>query len=120
MEVFSSLLQPNQKKKIMTVSGKAIMFSLIPVICFYLLEFYQHNPFQEVRTEAQLFNIFLLELIAWGLFFLTGRAVVALRIELIAVMIFGLVNHYVMEFRSTPFVPWDILSVNTAASVAGN
>ena len=25
-----------------------------------------------------------------------------------------------MEFRSTPFVPWDILSVNTAASVAGN
>lgn len=104
----------------MTVSGKAIMFSLIPVICFYLLEFYQHNPFQEVRTEAQLFNIFLLELTAWGLFFLTGRAVVALRIELVAVMIFGLVNHYVMEFRSTPFVPWDILSVNTAASVAGN
>ena len=104
----------------MTVSGKAIMFSLIPVICFYLLEFYQHNPFQEVRTEAQLFNIFLLELTAWGLFFLTGRAVVALRIELAAVMIFGLVNHYVMEFRSTPFVPWDILSVNTAASVAGN
>lgn len=120
MEVFSSLLQPNQKKKIMTVSGKAILFSLIPVICFYLLEFYQHNPFQEVRTEAQLFNIFLLELTAWTLFFLTGRAVVALRIELVAVMIFGLVNHYVMEFRSTPFVPWDILSVNTAASVAGN
>lgn len=120
MEVFSNLLQPNQKKRIMTVSGKAILFSLIPVICFYLLEFYQHNPFQEVRTEAQLFNILLLELIAWALFFLAGRAVLALRIELVAVMIFGLVNHYVMEFRSTPFVPWDILSVNTAASVAGN
>lgn len=104
----------------MTVSGKAILFSLIPVICFYLLEFYQHNPFQEVRTEAQLFNIFLLELTAWTLFFLAGRAVLALRIELVAVMIFGLVNHYVMEFRSTPFVPWDILSVNTAASVAEN
>lgn len=104
----------------MTVSGRAILFSLIPVICFYLLEFYQHNPFQEVRTEAQLFNILLLELIAWALFFLAGRAVLALRIELVAVMIFGLVNHYVMEFRSTPFVPWDILSVNTAASVAGN
>ena len=102
------------------MSGKAILFSLIPVICFYLLEFYQHNPFQEVRTEAQLFNIFLLELTAWTLFFLAGRAVLALRIELVAVMIFGLVNHYVMEFRSTPFVPWDILSVNTAASVAGN
>lgn len=120
MEVFSNLLQSNQKKKIMTVSGKAVLFSLIPVICFYLLEFYQHNPFQEVRTEAQLFNILLLELIAWALFFLAGRAVLALRIELVAVMIFGLVNHYVMEFRSTPFVPWDILSVNTAASVAGN
>lgn len=120
MEVFRNLLQQNQKKKIVTVSGKAILFSLIPVICFYLLEFYQHNPFEEVRTEAQFFNILLLEIIAWMLFFLTGRAALALRIELIAVMVFGLVNHYVMEFRSTPFVPWDILSVNTAASVAGN
>ena len=27
---------------------------------------------------------------------------------------------YVMKFRSTPFVPWDLFSAGTAASVAGN
>lgn len=100
--------------------GKGLVFSLLPILNFYLVEFYEHNPFQEVRTEAQLFNIFLLELIAWGLFLFIGKAKIALRIEGIAVMVFGLVNHYVMQFRSTPFVPWDILSVNTAASVARN
>jgi phosphoglycerol transferase MdoB-like AlkP superfamily enzyme len=62
----------------------------------------------------------LFELTAWGLFFLTGSARAALRIETAGAMLFGLVNHYVMVFRSTPFVPWDIFSVRTAASVAGN
>ncbi len=44
----------------------------------------------------------------------------ALRIELALALAFGLTNHYVMAFRSTPFVPWDLLSVRTAASVAQN
>lgn len=35
-------------------------------------------------------------------------------------MVFGITNHYVMKFRSTPFVPWDIFSVRTATSVAEN
>jgi phosphoglycerol transferase MdoB-like AlkP superfamily enzyme len=84
------------------------------------MEFYEHNPFAEVRHMAQFFNILLFELAAWGLFFVTGSARVSLRIEAAGAMIFGLVNHYVMAFRSTPFVPWDIFSVKTAASVAGN
>lgn len=108
------------QKKILPVLEKGIVFSLIPVLNFYLVEWYEHNPFEEVRAEAQLFNMLLLELIAWGLFLFIGKAKTALRIECIAVMVFGLVNHYVMQFRSTPFVPWDILSVNTAASVAKN
>jgi phosphoglycerol transferase MdoB-like AlkP superfamily enzyme len=100
--------------------GKIIIAALIPVILFYLMELYEHNPFAEVRHMAQLFNIILFELTAWGLFFVTGSARVSLRIEAAGAMVFGLVNHYVMAFRSTPFVPWDIFSVKTAASVAGN
>ena len=60
------------------------------------------------------------ELIAGVVYFLTGRAKLSLRIVLVLSMIFGLVNHYVMAFRSTPFVPWDIFSINTAFSVADN
>ena len=95
-----------------------LMF-LLPALSFYLMEWYEHNPFKEVRSEAQWFNILLFELIAWILFFILGKASLALRIWITIAMIFGLVNHYVMEFRSTPFVPWDIFSIGTAASVAG-
>ena len=50
---------------------------------------------------------------------MTGSKKWALRILFIFSMVFGLVNHYVMEFRSTPFVPWDIFSIRTATSVVG-
>jgi phosphoglycerol transferase MdoB-like AlkP superfamily enzyme len=110
----------DRRKRQLIFAGKILAAVLIPVILFYLMEFYEHNPFAEVRRMAQLFNIVLFELTAWGLFFLTGSARAALRIETAGAMLFGLVNHYVMAFRSTPFVPWDIFSVRTAASVAGN
>ena len=98
---------------------KFLVFAVMPIIAFYLMEAFEHNPFIEVRETAQLFNILLFELIAWILLFLSGRAWIALDITFGCAMIFGLINHYVMKFRSTPFVPWDIFSVGTAKSVAG-
>ncbi len=97
-----------------------VIFSFFPIISFYLMEFYEHNPFEEVRFMAGFFNILLFELIAWIIYFFTGRAKWALRVVFALSMIFGLVNHYVMLFRSTPFVPWDIFSIGTATSVASN
>lgn len=97
---------------------QAVAFSVVPIALFYLMEFYEHVPWKEVRSQAQLFNMLLFELIAWGVFFVIGRASIALQIVTVCSMLFGLVNHYVMKFRSTPFVPWDIYSVKTAMSVA--
>ena len=93
---------------------------LLPAVSFYLMETYEHNAFAEVRKPAGYYNILLMELIAWILFFLTGRVRTAIRLQWTLAMLFGLVNHYVMLFRSTPFVPWDIYSIRTAASVADN
>lgn len=103
-------------KKILNI----LIFIMVPVLLFYLMEAYEHNPFVEVRSLAQVYNIFLFELIAWILFFLTGSGKIALRVETAIALVYGLVNHYVMAFRSTPLVPWDIYSIKTAASVAGN
>ena len=99
---------------------RVLIFSIVPIVLFYLMEAFEHNAFEEVRSLAQVYNIFLFELIAWILFFVTGNGCVALRIETVIAFVYGLVNHYVMAFRSTPLVPWDIFSVRTAASVAGN
>lgn len=99
---------------------RVLIFSIVPILLFYLMEAFEHNAFEEVRSLAQVYNIFLFELIAWLLFFITGSGRVALRIETVVALVYGLVNHYVMAFRSTPLVPWDIFSIKTAASVAGN
>ncbi len=99
--------------------GITAMF-IVPVAAFFLLEFYSHNPFEEVREKAMWFNIFLFELAAWLLFFVIGRAKTALRLELLVTLIYGLANTYVVEFRTNPIVPWDLFSIRTAASVASN
>ena len=100
--------------------ARVLCFFIVPVIAFYLMEFYDRNPFEQIRPMAHLFNIMIFEMIAWIIYFLIGIEKWSLRIILGLSMLFGLVNHYVMEFRSTPFVPWDIFSINTAFSVAGN
>lgn len=99
---------------------RVLVFSIVPILLFYLMEAFEHNALEEVRSLAQVYNILLFELIAWLLFFITGSGKVALRIETVVALVYGLVNHYVMAFRSTPLVPWDIFSIKTAASVAGN
>ena len=92
----------------------------LPVGIFYLMEAYEHNALLEVRTEAQFFNIFIFELLAWIIYLAIGHMCAAARVILGIAMAFGITNHYVMKFRSTPFVPWDIFSVRTATSVAEN
>jgi phosphoglycerol transferase MdoB-like AlkP superfamily enzyme len=49
-----------------------------------------------------------------------GKLKWSLRFQSIFFMLVGLANYYVIEFRSTPIMPWDIYSIGTAASVAGN
>ena len=119
MESVKNLIEKHRWMKIWVTVMKYIIVTLIPIIAFYLMESYEHNPFQEVRHDAQVLNILLFLLIGGFLFLLTGGIRSALRIELVLAMVFGLVNHYVMAFRSTPFVPWDVLSLGTAMSVAG-
>ena len=97
-----------------------IVFLTVPVLIFLLMESYEHNPFSEIRPEAFGFNILLFELLAWILFTVFGSGRRALRVLGAVSMVFGITNHYVMKFRSTPFVPWDFYSIRTAASVAGN
>lgn len=112
-------LQKQESNEAGSLTG-ILLYILLPAAAFFLMEAYEHNAFVEVRTQAIWFNILLLELIAWGLYFVIGRMQIAMGVELMLMMIFGLVNHYVMAFRSTPFVPWDLFSVGTAVSVMGN
>lgn len=107
-------------KKIMNGMAVVLFTILPPILCFYLLECYSHNPLTEVRPWAQFFNILLFELLAGILFCITGKLKNAHRILFSAAMVYGIANAYVVRFRTNPIVPWDILSLRTAVSVADN
>ena len=97
-----------------------IMLFLAPPATFYLLEWYTHNPFETMKTTPQVLNLILFELLALLLFAAFGRLHVALMTETLFFGLYGLVNYFVLDFRSVPIQPWDLLSIGTAASVAGN
>jgi phosphoglycerol transferase MdoB-like AlkP superfamily enzyme len=93
---------------------------LIPVANFYLFEWYTHNPWDTMKVPIQFLNIFLFELLMVIFLLIFGRLKWSLRFQSIFFMVVGLANYYVLEFRSAPIMPWDIYSIGTAASVAGN
>jgi phosphoglycerol transferase MdoB-like AlkP superfamily enzyme len=107
-------------KRIRLTTIQILSALLLPVCIFYLMEGYTHLAWQEVRVQAQIFNILIFELIGGILYFVTGRLHPAYRLEAAFAMLFGLTNAYVVRFRTDPVVPWDFFSVRTALSVAGN
>ena len=99
-------------------SGIAMV--VCPVATFYLFDAYTHNPFTSMDFATQLLNMVFFELVALFLFGVLRSVRWALMAESAVFMLAGLANYYVLSFRSAPIMPWDILSVKTAASVADN
>ncbi len=93
---------------------------IFPIANFYLFELYTHNPWETMYTQIQFLNIMLFELLMVIFLLVFGKLKWSLRFQSIFFMLVGLANYYVIEFRSTPIMPWDIYSIGTAASVAGN
>lgn len=93
---------------------------ILPIFLFYTMEWFLRNPFEKMRFSAQFLNIVFFELTAVLMFFATKSVKIAIRIEAVIALLIGLINYFVVQFRSNPVQPWDIFSVRTAASVADN
>ena len=97
----------------------ALLIPLLPILTLCLTECFTHVP-QDLTP-----SIFFLNYLAYLILCLVGCAVFGstrsgLTFGTLVPMIFGLVNYYVVSFRSSPIVPWDLYSMGTAASVAAN
>lgn len=91
-----------------------------PAVSFYLMESLTHVVFDTMKSDAITLNLIFYYLLFLSLFFIFGRARLALYIQTVFVMIAGIANYFVILFRSTPILPWDLLSLGTAVSVADN
>jgi len=106
----------NRTKKIINI----LLLLILPIIIFYTMEFFLRNPFEKMRVGIQFLNIAFFELVAVILFFAAKSVRIAIRIEAVAALLIGLIDYFVVQFRSNPVMPWDIFSIKTAAVVADN
>ena len=93
---------------------------LTPAFCFYALEGYSHAAWKDISVGVQMLNLAVYYLIFLLLFFISGRGSAAAVLTSIFMMAVGLINYYVVAFRDTPVVPWDLMSLSTALSVTKN
>ena len=91
----------------------------VPYAAFRLLEVLFQVEFM-IKPQIMRLNYVLYLAIYLAVIGLTGRLKIGPRVYLVLMWLIGTLNYAVIAFRSTPVVPWDIYSLNTAVSVADN
>lgn len=94
----------------------------IPFAAVLLVQNYTLNPLGEkgIYPMMLLANCVFYYLIYLFMAFLCGSFRIGYSIASVLFILIGTVNYFVVQFRSSPIVPWDLYSIGTAASVANN
>ena len=96
------------------------VFVLLPPILFLLMQSFVSFPLGGMEDRQLVFSLILSEALAWFLFLLIGSGRAALMVMWLFFGTFGLLESYIFDFRGSYITAWDIFSVGTALSVAGN
>lgn len=98
---------------------KAAILLFIPYTCFYTFETLTHDMSYMIDVATKL-NIAFYYWVYIFLFIIIGRSRISMSIGTLFFAIIGITNYFVVLFRSSPIVPWDLFSIETAAGVADN
>ena len=92
---------------------------VIPFAAMMMLQFFTLNPLR-IYPQMMLVNAGFAYFFYLLLTFICGSFSVGYFIATAVFWLVGTVNYFVVSFRSSPIVPWDLYSVRTAFSVANN
>lgn len=122
LTLFSLLLD----LKITNSTVKLILKLLTTTGCilgiFYAVEILSGGNLKLLLIEnlgAFIFTFFLLAALIAMLYAVTGNLPWSIRGIMLLMLVYGVVSHFVFEFRGTVFIPQDIFSARTAAAVVG-
>ena len=96
-----------------------ILYLALPFCALYALENYTH-VITDLSPMILVLNLLFFYLLYGFAAFLLGSVRRGFQISTLVPMLFGLTNYFVVSFRGSPIVPWDLLSLGTAVSVADN
>ncbi|MDD6326805.1 MAG: LTA synthase family protein [Lachnospiraceae bacterium] len=97
----------------------AVLYLLLPLAVVCALENYTH-VITDLAPLILVLNLLFFYVLYGLLAALTGSVSMGFKLATLVPMLFGLTNYFVVSFRGSPIVPWDLLSLGTAASVADN
>ena len=97
----------------------AVLYLLLPLAVVCALENYTH-VITDLAPLILVLNLLFFYVLYGLLAALTGSVSMGFKLATLVPMLFGLTNYFVVSFRGSPIVPWDLLSLGTAVSVADN
>lgn len=106
--------------KFVHIIKEVLPWIVFPCASFYLMETFHHNPFAHMNIYVQCLNIIIFVAFALLWWMITGSRRWALMIESVVALGIGIFDYYVIAFRGTPILPWDIFSIKTAVSVSSD
>lgn len=109
--------------KVETSSKIQLIISIISLIVsilfsYIIIELLNKNDLFDLYIRRLIFNFIVIIFLHLFIYAICNKTKLTIIIVNSLIFILGLVNYVIVCFRGTPFVPWDILSIKTAAYVA--
>lgn len=96
-----------------------IMIIIGSFVCCLVMQLIYSSGFY-LRWWNVLMNMCPIYLVARLIYMLSRKLTLSVFIPLLVCYVFAVAAYYVFLFRGTPLLPWDIMALGTAATVAGN
>lgn len=95
------------------------LFLVYPVIAFYIIEIAYNAELARMQSDKIVLNSILILCIEVGFIIAVWNYKYSLVLLTIAAWMFGLANHYLLQFRGSTLRPVELAAFKTALSVAG-
>lgn len=99
--------------------ANAVYFFVMPILIVLIEEITWNPDFTELNIKYFFVNYILILLVQTGFFLIINRPTAVYAGLLLFFQIYGLVNHYILEFKGCPILPKDLLAIRTATNVMG-
>lgn len=113
--LFSIKLEASHKINIL-INIASFIISIF--LSYIFIELLNKNSLFNLRFERLIFNFIIIIFLHLFIYGLCNKINLSIILSNTLIFIVGIANYVVICFRGTPLVPWDILSLKTAAYVA--
>lgn len=96
-----------------------MMLIAAPIWCFFMSEICTGNYYY-INLMNRFYNVAIYIILYKVIYLIFRRLPISVLISNLFVVIFGIVNMYVTQFRNRPIAPWDLTAIGTAADVISN